>query len=173
MKRITTGMESFARGAPRRRSGTAAAAGAAGALVLALAGCAPGQGPVAGGEDALPVAMPDAAEGAALYEIHCAVCHGPDGRGRDRAAGIAAAPPDLTRIAARNGGTMPRIDVLSTLDGYTRAEKAPPGSRLEMPEFGALLEGDLVPVPLEDGTLSPVPRPLAALLAHLEAIQRD
>jgi hypothetical protein len=39
-----------------------------------------------------------------------------------------------------------------------------------MPEFGALLEGETVPVEV-DGTLTPTPRPLAALLAYLESIQ--
>lgn len=41
----------------------------------------------------------------------------------------------------------------------------------EMPEFGALLEGDTVPVDVGDGVLTPTPRPLAALLAYLESIQ--
>jgi hypothetical protein len=40
-----------------------------------------------------------------------------------------------------------------------------------MPEFGALLEGDTVPVDVGDGVLTPTPRPLAALLAYLESIQ--
>jgi len=39
-----------------------------------------------------------------------------------------------------------------------------------MPEFGALVTVDLVPVEV-DGTLSPTPRPLAALLFYLESIQ--
>jgi hypothetical protein len=39
-----------------------------------------------------------------------------------------------------------------------------------MPQFGALLQGDLVPVEV-DGVLTPTPRPLAALLSYLESIQ--
>jgi hypothetical protein len=57
--------------------------------------------------------------------------------------------------------------VLSVIDGYDRTGL--PGK--EMPEFGALLEGDTVPVDVGDGVLTPTPRPLAALLAYLESIQ--
>ena len=41
-----------------------------------------------------------------------------------------------------------------------------------MPEFGADLSGDLVPLDI-DGVLTPTPRALAALLAYLESIQAD
>lgn len=77
-------------------------------------------------------------------------------------------PADLTRIAARNDGAFPRAQVMSAIDGYTRME---PGE--EMPEFGLLLRGPTVPVELgDDGALTPVPRPLAALMIYLESIQR-
>ncbi len=107
-------------------------------------------------------AMPTAAEGAALFQDNCAGCHGSDAKGRKLASGQSA--PDLTMIAARNNGEFPRAVVLSQIDGFGRSH-----SQI-MPEFGALLEGDLVPVEV-DGTLTPTPRPLAALLAYLESIQ--
>ncbi|MCL6283150.1 cytochrome c [Ruegeria sp. 2012CJ41-6] len=110
------------------------------------------------------VAMPDAAEGAVLFAENCAVCHGGDAKGGPLTNGRRA--PDLTRIAERNGGVFPRVQVLSQIDGYGRG-KAPASV---MPEFGALLEGETVPVDVE-GTLTPTPRPLAALLAYLESIQ--
>ncbi len=56
--------------------------------------------------------------------------------------------------------------MLSQIDGYGHGGVTPE----IMPEFGALLEGELVPVDVE-GTLTPTPRPLAALLAYLESIQ--
>jgi hypothetical protein len=65
-------------------------------------------------------------------------------------------------------GTFPRARVLSVIDGYDRTGL--PGH--DMPEFGLLLEGDTVPVDVGDGVLTPTPRPLAALLAYLESIQR-
>ena len=58
--------------------------------------------------------------------------------------------------------------MLSQIDGYSRG-KSPAHV---MPEFGSLLKGELVPVEV-DGVLTPTPRPLAALLAYLEAIQLE
>lgn len=112
--------------------------------------------------------MPGAPEGARLYAENCAMCHGPAGQGGgDWATDMDPAPADLTRIAARNGGTFPRARVLSVIDGYHRA--ALPDQ--QMPEFGLLLEGDTVPVDTGDGVMTPTPRPLAALLTYLERIQ--
>ncbi|TNF58217.1 MAG: cytochrome c [Rhodobacteraceae bacterium] len=102
--------------------------------------------------------MPGPDEGAKLFAQNCTACHGANGTG-----GIG---PDLTAIAQRNGGTFPRARMLSQIDGYakgTHADRA-------MPEFGATLTGETVPVDI-DGTLTPTPRPLAALLAYLESVQ--
>lgn len=114
------------------------------------------------------VDMPEPVEGQIVYDQNCALCHGDGGRGDGPlAAKLDPAPPDLTRITYRERDVFPRTRVLSVIDGYTR--QAPDEA---MPEFGLLLEGETVPVVLEDGTLSPVPRPLAALLVYLESIQR-
>ncbi|MCM2563837.1 cytochrome c [Lutimaribacter sp. EGI FJ00015] len=112
--------------------------------------------------------MPEPPEGQALFMENCALCHGADGRGGGEIAdGMQPAPSDLTRISARNGGTFPRAQVLSQIDGYTRMDRTE-----EMPEFGLLLRGDTVPVDVGDGQLTPVPRPLAAVALYLESIQR-
>lgn len=108
--------------------------------------------------------MPTASDGAAIFAENCAACHGSDAKGRVLPAGGRA--PDLTTIAARNGGTLPRADTLSRIDGYGRG-RVPSDV---MPEFGALFEGPTVPVEV-DGTMTPTPRPLAALLFYLESIQ--
>ena len=102
--------------------------------------------------------MPDASEGAVLFAANCTGCHGVNATGIGKA-------PDLTRIAARNQGVFPVAPVLSQIDGYGRGSA---GSA--MPEFGDLLLGDTVPVSV-NGTLTPTPRGLAALLAYLQAIQ--
>ena len=116
----------------------------------------------------VPTDMPEPPEGRALYDANCAICHGASGRGDGEfAEGLSPAPADLTTLATRNNGTFPTIDVLSTIDGYTRMESADQN----MPEFGLLLRGDTVPVDTGDGTLTPTPRPLAALLAYLQSIQ--
>lgn len=113
--------------------------------------------------------MPEHREGAAIYKENCAMCHGADARGSGEiAAGMTPAPSDLTVLARSNGGRFPVARVLSQVDGYLKGDS--PGD--DMPEFGALLEGDLVPVETDDGVMTPTPRPLAALLAYLETVQR-
>ena len=117
-----------------------------------------------------PAEMPQPRDGRALYDANCAICHGVSGQGDGPAAsGLDPQPADLTSITRRSGGDFPVAQVLSTIDGYTRA----PVAGVNMPEFGLLLQGDLVPVDTGDGVLSPVPRPLAALLAYLQAIQAE
>ncbi len=113
------------------------------------------------------VSMPEAPEGAALFADNCAQCHGAAGQGDGPwAASFSPRPSDLTRLASN--GVFPRARVLSVIDGYDRTGL--PGK--DMPEFGLLLRGDTVPIDVGDGVFTPTPRPLAALLAYLESIQR-
>ncbi|MEC8197165.1 MAG: c-type cytochrome [Pseudomonadota bacterium] len=113
--------------------------------------------------------MPEAPEGAALFAENCAMCHGPSGRGDGAlAADMSPKPTDLTTISRRAGGAFPMAEVLSEIDGYHRD----PVTGADMPEFGLLLDGPLVPIDVGDGVFTPTPRPLAALLAYLESIQR-
>ncbi|MGR1580269.1 c-type cytochrome [Thalassobius sp. S69A] len=113
--------------------------------------------------------MPEPSEGQKLYVENCAMCHGLSGQGDgDLAQDMTPAPADLTGITRAAGGVFPTAQVLSQIDGYTRMQ----GRDQIMPEYGALLSGDTVPVQLQDGEFSPVPRPLAALVTYLETIQR-
>ena len=117
--------------------------------------------------------MPGPGEGAALFAENCAMCHGPQGRGDgELAAEIKAeqgrSPADLTRLARKGKAGFQRAEVLSYIDGYTRGRLP----EQNMPEFGLLLNGPTVPVDTGDGLMSPVPRPLAALMVYLESIQR-
>ena len=115
-----------------------------------------------------PDEMPGPADGRALFMENCALCHGADARGDGpMARAMAKAPPDLTLIALRNGGEFPAVRVLSTIDGYTKSSMDGPN----MPEFGSLLEGELVPLDTGDGVLTPTPRKLVALLEYVESIQ--
>lgn len=108
--------------------------------------------------------MPGPAEGEQIFAANCVACHDYRGQGAELSGGGAA--PDLTRIAARRDGEFPRAEILTKIDGYGRGKV----SSEIMPAFGALLEGELVPVEI-DGVMTPTPRPLAALLTYLESIQ--
>lgn len=108
--------------------------------------------------------MPTAQEGQAVFNRNCALCHGKDGDITRRETTIKA--PDLREITTRYKGAFPRAKVMSQIDGYGRGKV----DAKYMPEFGTLLEGELIPVDV-NGTLTPTPRPLAALMTYLESIQ--
>ena len=107
-------------------------------------------------------------DGRQAFLENCAGCHGDDARGagpigRD----LAKVPPDLTGLAARNGGSFPRDDVMSTIDGFRRNSHF----SADMPEFGA---GDMGPTTIveTDGLGTPVPVQLLALTDYLQSLQR-
>ncbi|SEN88933.1 Cytochrome c553 [Loktanella fryxellensis] len=117
-----------------------------------------------------PEAEPDPIDGQASFMAQCSACHGPDARGGGAAAaGLPIAPPDLTLIAARNGGTFPRDGVMSTIDGLSRGAH---GAVDPMPHFG---DGDMGPMIMTDdgGNPMPVPAELLALTDYLQSIQRQ
>jgi mono/diheme cytochrome c family protein len=125
------------------------------AAVLALAACVP--------------AEPPEVSGRAVFQADCAACHGADARGAGPlAGGLAVRPPDLTRIAARSGGAFDRVAVMTQIDGYFRdVDPAHP-----MPEFGAALDGPMMPVETAPGVFTPTPAGLVALADWLEGVQR-
>jgi mono/diheme cytochrome c family protein len=104
----------------------------------------------------------------AAFMEDCAGCHGPAGKG-SRALGLALDPPapDLTTLAARNGGVFPRDYVMSTIDGLSRGAHF----SAAMPEFGEGDLGDTVIVENPDGTGTPVPARLLALADYVESLQ--
>ena len=110
------------------------------------------------------------AVGQALFDDHCTACHGVSGKGDGPiAADLDRQVPDLTRIAAKNGGTFPTARVMSTIDGYTRVREG----NVTMPEFGAELQaGPLVLYDTGDGRPSPTPAKLVALAEYIKSIQR-
>ncbi|MFO1176250.1 MAG: cytochrome c [Paracoccaceae bacterium] len=129
---------------------------AGGILLLSALACTPVPPPVSRGQ--------------ALYSDYCAGCHGTEGRGDGPAAvGLKHRPADLTRIAARRGGTFPLARVMSVIDGYTRRNDH--GS--VMPEMGAVIAASPeVMVDTGDGVPVPVPGNLLALADYLRSIQR-
>jgi hypothetical protein len=92
---------------------------ASGAVLVALAGPASGEGP---------------APGAVYYRQYCATCHGATGQGDGPAAdALRVRPSDLTRIALRRQTEFPRTEIAEIIDG--RSSILAHGSR-EMPIWG-------------------------------------
>jgi mono/diheme cytochrome c family protein len=75
--------------------------------------------------------------GGDLYQAYCAVCHGKTAKGDGPLGrGLKVAPPDLTLIAKRNGGSFPRQRIEHILSGET-ALPSGHGTR-EMPLWGPI-----------------------------------
>lgn len=73
-------------------------------------------------------------DGESLYLELCAVCHGTAGKGDGPAAPALSRPtPDLTGLAAGNGGVFPREAVEETIAGEDRVVAH---GTLEMPIWG-------------------------------------
>ena len=81
--------------------------------------------------------LSDSFRGPELFKAYCATCHGKDGKGGGpMAASLRIAPADLTRIAARNGGTFPFLQVQKIISGEQQTP-ATHGTR-EMPVWGPI-----------------------------------
>ncbi|RIL05666.1 MAG: cytochrome C [Proteobacteria bacterium] len=75
--------------------------------------------------------------GAEMFQQYCASCHGQSAAGDGPAAGALRTPPaDLTRIAARRGGSFPDGEIARFVDG--RFDVPAHGTR-EMPIWGRKL----------------------------------
>ncbi len=106
--------------------------------------------------------------GAELYAVHCASCHGREGRGDGPvAASLDPPPPDLTTLASRPGGRFDETTLLGVIDG--RYAVAAHGPR-EMPVWGAVFvtEHRDDPFPVYRGMDD-----ARALVDYLRTLQRD
>jgi len=73
-----------------------------------------------------------------LFAFYCASCHGRDGRGQGPvAASLKTAPPDLTVLADRGGGTFPRARVKDIIGGAS-TQVTPSHGPGEMPVWGPI-----------------------------------
>jgi len=108
----------------------------------------------------------DEVAGAALYERHCASCHGLSGQGDGPlATSLTVAPADLTSLARRSGGSFDESAVMMAIDG--RLLVAQHGPR-EMPVWGAVFAREHVGEPFAayGATLD-----ASALADHLRTLQ--
>jgi mono/diheme cytochrome c family protein len=75
--------------------------------------------------------------GSDLYQAYCAVCHGKTAKGDGpMERHLRVAPPDLTRIAKRNGGSFPKQHIEQILSG--EAELPTGHGTREMPLWGPI-----------------------------------
>ena len=89
---------------------------------------------VAGCASRQPEAPIESLSGMDMYLRLCSSCHGVEGRGDGPVAPlIKIGTPDLTRIAARDGGEFPTEDVRRIIDG--RTDRRAHGPR-DMPVWG-------------------------------------
>lgn len=113
-------------------------------------------------------AVGDAQAGAALYQAHCAVCHGMAARGDGPMAPVLLVQPDdLTTLVARYGGVFPLERVAARIDG--RDPLVSHGS--DMPVYGRFFEGRDVALRTEAGQPLLTSQPIADLVAWLRTIQ--
>ena len=74
--------------------------------------------------------------GSAIYQERCASCHGADAKGNGPVAQVLkVAPPDLTGISRRNGGTFPAARVVKIITSGD--DMAAHGTRM-MPVWGTI-----------------------------------
>ena len=107
------------------------------------------------------------------FVAFCAGCHGTGGKGDGpAAAGLGRKPADLTGLSARNGGVFPGTRVMAKIWGYTGVAPGRQDQASPMPEFGPLLQGDLVPYDGGDGIATPTPERLVGTAEHLRVLQK-
>jgi mono/diheme cytochrome c family protein len=109
----------------------------------------------------------DTNAGAALYDVHCAVCHGLAGRGNGPfAPALLLQPPALNDLATRHG-EFPTARVVMRIDG--RDPLVSHGS--PMPIYGPFFEGSDTALKSETGQPIMTSRPIVDLVAYLRKIQ--
>lgn len=118
---------------------------------------------------ATPLIAQDATEGQGVFLQYCATCHGMDATGNGpMAPAMVVQPPDLTALAAENGGIFPTTRVVWRIDG--RDPLVAHGS--DMPVFGDFFLGDDTPLKAPSGQPIMTSRMIADLVVYLEGIQR-
>ncbi|MHA6344925.1 c-type cytochrome [Roseivivax sp. CAU 1761] len=115
-----------------------------------------------------PETPPSVETGGRLYAELCSGCHGRDARGDGPFAELLVArPPDLTGLAARNGGAFPQFEVVRKIDGRALVR----AHGLIMPAFGPALDTEPAFGRTWTGQSILTSRAIADLAAYLKSIQ--
>ena len=103
-------------------------------------------------------------DGAELFKTFCASCHGAEATGNGPMARVLRhAPPDLTLMAKKNGGTFPTARLNRIIAGWDIESH---GDR-EMPVWG-----DPFRLPHDGRSQDGAEARIAAIVRYLESIQR-
>jgi mono/diheme cytochrome c family protein len=107
------------------------------------------------------------------YQNSCASCHGVAGRGDGPLAPfLVARPSDLTLLARRHGGVLPKDRVAAMIDGRGTADIGSHGTR-EMPVWGSVYFDRVKKVGGTDEQAErAAQRRIDDLIDHLERMQR-
>jgi len=120
--------------------------------------------PAAQKQDKTTSSARNTVEGAKIFQYHCAVCHGVDGRGHGPDSVVLKHPvPDLTLISHRSGGKFPYQRVKQIVEG-TESGLLAHGDR-EMPIWGPIFHE--VESDQDWGEVR-----LVAITKHVESIQQ-
>jgi mono/diheme cytochrome c family protein len=120
--------------------------------------------PAAQKQDKTTSSPRNSVEGAKIFQYHCAVCHGTDGRGHGPDAVVLKHPvPDLTLISQRSGGKFPYQRVKGIIEGNEAGPLAH-GDR-QMPIWGPIFHE--VELDQDWGEVR-----LDAITKHMESIQQ-
>jgi len=131
-----------------------------GALALALLAL-----PALGQPARKPATTDRAAEGRLSYRVHCASCHGEQGRGDGPMVKVLKVQPtDLTHLARSHQGRFPRDEVYNAIDGRREVLGHGPTG---MPVWGATFQDRGSDRPQE----REVREKILDLLTYLESIQ--
>lgn len=124
---------------------------------------------IVGGGFGAPLWAQDAQEGEALYQNHCADCHGTevDGNG-PLANAMIMKPKNLRLLAAENDGVFPTLKVVMRIDG--RDPLVSHGS--PMPVYGLYFEGNDTALKTAAGQPIMTSRTIADLVAYLTEQQQ-
>lgn len=117
---------------------------------------------------ATPALSQDIDRGARLFVENCAVCHGAGLQGDGPMAELlVTAPPDLTRISERYGGTFPRAGMAWKIDG--RDPILSHGG--DMPLFGFVFSEMSAVIRSPGGQTVLTSPEVIDLVAYLESVQ--